>query len=90
MATNVDSLRNGLNDYVASLTAHNQILNEDFKNLSENFVAVNQSYEGQAAEAFKNSWLATAQWFTEYINETTLLIQFLQERISWLEQEKTS
>ena len=90
MATNVDLLRNGLIDYVASLTAHNQILNEDFKNLAQNFAAVNQSYESQAAEAFKNSWVATAQWFTEYINETALLIQFLQERISWLEQEKTS
>jgi hypothetical protein len=90
MATNIDLLRNGLNDYMASLAAHNQILNEDFKNLSGIFFAVNQSYEGQAAEIFKNSWLVTAQWFTEYINETTVLIQFLQERISWLEQEKIS
>ena len=90
MATNIDLLRNGLIDYASSLAAHNKVLTEDFKNLSENFVAVNQSYEGQAAETFKNSWLATAQWFTEYINETSMLIQFLEERILWLEQEKLS
>lgn len=88
MAVNTDLLKNGLNDYITSLIAHNQILNEDFKNLYEIFAALNQSYEGTAAEAFKSSWLATAQWFTEYLNETTLLIQFLQERVSWLEQEK--
>ncbi|MBX3255546.1 MAG: hypothetical protein KF862_15530 [Chitinophagaceae bacterium] len=88
MGTNIDLLRNGLNDYIGSLTMHNQMLNEDFKNLSEIFTSVNQAYEGHAAEAFKNSWLATAQWFQEYIRETTLLIRFLQERVAWLEQEK--
>lgn len=88
MGTNIDSLRIGLNDYIGSLTIHNQKLNEDFKSLSEIFASVNQAYEGHAAESFKNSWIATASWFQEYIRETSLLIQFLQERVSWLEQEK--
>jgi uncharacterized protein YukE len=88
MATNVDFLREGLKDYIKSLHNHNNTLHADFHELSVNFTAMQQAYEGQAAETFKASWLVTARWFEEYIEETVRLIQFLESRVTWLEQEK--
>jgi uncharacterized protein YukE len=88
MATNVDLLREGLKDYIKSLNAHNNTLNADFQELAVNFAAMQLAYEGQAAETFKASWLATARWFDEYIEETVRLIHFLETRVTWLEQEK--
>lgn len=88
MATNIDLLREGLKDYIDSLSAHNKTLNEDFKELSVHFAAVQQAYEGHAAEAFKTSWITTARWFEQYIDQTVTLIHFLEERVAWLEQEK--
>lgn len=88
MATNIDLLREGLKEYINSLSVHNKTLNEDFKGLSNIFAVVNQSYEGRAAEAFKNSWMTTAQWFDQYIDQTVLLIQLLEERVAWLEQDQ--
>lgn len=88
MATNIDLLREGLKDYINSLSIHNKTLNEDFRELATHFAALQQTYEGQAAEAFKTSWTTTALWFGQYIDQTVMLIHFLEERVAWLEQEK--
>lgn len=88
MATNIDLLREGLKDYISSLLLHNSTLNEDFRELATLFATLQQVYEGQAAEAFKTSWTATARWFEQYLDQTAMLIHFLEERVTWLEQEK--
>ncbi|KAA2239217.1 hypothetical protein F0L74_23715 [Chitinophaga agrisoli] len=88
MAGNVDLLTNGLKDYINCLHTHNSSLQEDFRELSALFAALQPAYEGQAAETFKASWMATARWFEEYIDQTVLLGSFLEERVSWLEQDK--
>jgi len=88
MGTDPGLLKNGLKNYSESLAYHQRELQEDFRDLSQHFALVNQAYEGVAAEAFKNSWMATAHWFEDYIDQTTLLIALLEERISALELDK--
>ena len=88
MAINVDHLREGLTSYQESLQKHQAKLEADFGQLHERFVRLAQSYDGEAANAFKHSWIATEEWFEGYVSETKQLSALLQERIDSLSKEK--
>ena len=88
MALNVDKLREGLRDYGTSLNGHTTDLRSRFSELQQIYLRLATAYEGNAAEALKTSWSATAQWFETYIDETHNLHDFLEERLASLEKER--
>lgn len=81
MGLDVDKLRAGLLNYNHSLERHVQKLRDDFDSLKSFYHRLNQEYEGQAAEEFKNSWDKTAMWFEEYITDAERLSRTLEDRI---------
>lgn len=90
MALNIDRLREGLEVYLKSLNSHNGNLQEDYKQLQEIFTFLVGVYEGESAEAFKSSWLRTADWFENYIQETEQLKILLRDRLDALKRERQS
>jgi uncharacterized protein YukE len=84
MGLDIDKLRDGLLNYNQSLNKHLQKLRDDYDALMSFYLRLNQEYEGQAAEEFKNSWDKTAKWFEEYIANASNLSKTLEERIESL------
>ena len=85
MGTNVDHLREGLNQYNDSLKKHLNLLQSDFDMLMNYYYQLSYEYEGRAAEQFKISWERTSTWFESYIENSQQLSTMLQERIDKLE-----
>lgn len=84
MGTNVDQLREGLNQYNDSLQRHLNLLKEDFDSLKNIYAQFANEYEGQAAEQFKASWESTATWFESYMDLSEQLSHTLEQRVDKL------
>ena len=80
MATNVDRLRVGLDAYRDSLARHLARLADDFASVQDCWAALDQEYEGQAAEEFRQRWGATADWFKQYETALHGMIAMIDER----------
>ncbi len=80
----------GLLEYYADLDRHLTLLQADFQQLENRWQAFNAVYEGEAAQQFQISWLRTAQWFQDYINQTQKLMAILDQRILALQEANLS
>lgn len=89
MGLDIDKLVEGLLNYNQSLNKDLQKLRDDFDALMSTYLTLNQEYEGQEAEEFKNSWDKTAKWFEEYIGSAIKLSKTLEERIGSLKELST-
>jgi hypothetical protein len=80
MATDVDRLRVGLGAYRESLARHLARLSDDFAGVQDCWAALDQEYEGHAAEEFRQRWNATADWFKQYEIALHRMVAMIDER----------
>nr|VFK15109.1 MAG: hypothetical protein BECKLPF1236B_GA0070989_10725 [Candidatus Kentron sp. LPFa] len=80
----VNKLRNGLTDYHQTLVDHRHKLSTIFQELVELQLTLQHTYGGIAAQEFNSSWEKTAEWFTQYLDQTARLQAHLGERIEHL------
>ena len=84
MATDVDRLRIGLEDYRRTLEIQRETLRSEYVDLQRQFNALFEVYGGGMAEEFRERWAKTAGWFEDYLNKVAVLDKFLTERIEQL------
>lgn len=84
MALDVDKLRNGLEEYHATVLRHRKQLESEYAELHRHFNGLFEVYGGNMANEFRHRWATTAQWFEDYLNKTADLDRFLSERIEQL------
>lgn len=80
MATNTNTLYQGLMDYHENLIKTKKLLGEEFRYLQECKMNLNQSYEGQGAEEFHHAFAATSEWFEQFFDEINTMAEFLASR----------
>jgi hypothetical protein len=80
MATDVDRLRAGLEEYRASLGRHLARLSRDYEQVQHCWRALDQEYEGRAAEEFRQRWRKTSEWFKDYESALRTMIAMLETR----------
>lgn len=81
MAINMDDLYNGLNEYKDVLERHISELRGDFDDLSKQWLALSQVYEGQAADQFRTEWNRQSEAFEAYIAAADRILPVLRDRI---------
>ncbi|RBP44257.1 hypothetical protein DES53_10476 [Roseimicrobium gellanilyticum] len=84
MALDVDKLREGLDHYRTTLGHQRNDLHTEVQEINRSFHALFGAYGGRMAEDLQRHWSDTARWFEEYLDKSTHLDHFLQERIEEL------
>ena len=79
-------LLSGLVEYRHQLTSHLARLRNEYASLDNGWRAFSSTYEGDAADQFREGWMRTARRFNEYIDNTQRIMQILDERIQALEE----
>lgn len=80
MPTDVDRLRLGLESYAASLRRHLALLLHDYEQVQRCWRALDEEYEGRAAEVFRHRWREVAEWFHAYESALRTMIAMLEAR----------
>lgn len=75
----------GLKEYRHQLTLHLAKLRGEYTQLDNGWRAFSSTYEGDAADQFRERWIRTTRRFEEYIDNTQRIMQILDDRIQALE-----
>ena len=84
MAVDMTVLRERLEEYAEQLEHQRITLQHDFDDLTKQWLALSQVYEGQAAEQFRVAWRKQMEAFDAYLNAAGRISPILRERIEAL------